>query len=80
MDGLYEFAAGEERLVFRVDWVNDAVRWRQVTFGNRLSVRGNPGVFQFLTNPEHRLQPMELNVILRDERVMDIGTVSFLKQ
>ncbi|MGE0827698.1 MAG: hypothetical protein AB7G75_26390 [Candidatus Binatia bacterium] len=78
IDRLYEFDGTHEQVVFRVDWVNDAVRWQQITLGNRLSVRADPQVFQKLTNPEHLFRQVELNVILRDERTMDIGSVSLI--
>lgn len=76
--GLYEFTGPQGRVVFRVDWVNDAVRWRQLTLGNRLSIRADDQIFRQLTTPEHHLQQMELNALLRDERTLAIGSVTVL--
>lgn len=77
-EDLYEFTGPQGQVVFRVDWVNDAVRWRQLTLGNRLSVRADDQVFRQLITPEHHLQQMELNTLLRDEHTLDIGSVTVL--
>ena len=78
IDGLYEFNGPQGPIVFRVDWVNDAVRWRQLTLGNRLTIRAGDAVFQQLTAPEHLRRLMELNAVLRDERTLDIGSVTLI--
>jgi len=77
-EGLYELNGVQGQIVFRVDWVNDAVRWRQLTLGNRLSVRAADHVFHELTAPEHLRRQMELNAVLRDERTLDIGSVTLI--
>jgi hypothetical protein len=73
--GLYEFSGTQGQVVFRVDWVNDAVRWRQLTLGNRLSIRADDQVFQQLINPEHLMQEMELTTVLRTEYILYIGSI-----
>ena len=77
-DGLYEFNGARGPIVFRVDWVNDAVRWRQLTLGHRLSMRAADEVLQQLTALEHLRRPMELNAVLRDERTLNIGSVTLI--
>lgn len=79
-EGLYEFSSVQGPLVFRVDWVSDAVRWRQLTLGSRLAVRAASDVLQQLIAPEHLRRPMELNSILRDERTLDIGSINITKE
>jgi len=78
-DGLYEFNGPQGPIVFRVDWVNGAVRWRQLTLGDRLTVRAGDTVFHQLTAPEHLGRPMELNAVLRDEHALDIGSVTLIR-
>lgn len=77
-DHLYEFTGPQGEVVFRVDWVNDAVRWRQLTLGNRLWVRAGDRVFQKLTAPKDLKQPLELSAILRDKHTLDLASVTVL--
>lgn len=78
IDDLYEFTGSQGHLVFRVDWVNDAVRWRKMTMGNRLVLRADDRVFHELTAPKHLRQPLELNAMLRDEHTLDLASVTVL--
>jgi hypothetical protein len=78
MDNLYEWQGAQGLLVVRVDWVNDTVRWKQITFGRRLRVRADAQVFQQLTADEHRLQELLISGLLSPERTFDIAAITVL--
>ena len=78
MRDLYALKGPQEQVVMRVDWVSDAVRWRQIALSNRLWVRAADQVFEQLTAPEHLFQAMEISGLLRKERTLDIASVTVI--
>ncbi|HEV8711465.1 MAG TPA: hypothetical protein VGX03_01395 [Candidatus Binatia bacterium] len=73
---VYELKRAEEqRVVLRVDWVDDAAYWESVILGHRLWVRAPDNLWRELTAEENLFKKLEISGLLHSDRTFDLVSI-----
>src|SRR5438477_9938308 len=73
---VYELKHTEgQQVVLRVDWVDDAVYWENITLDHQLWVRAPDNLWRELTAEENLFKKLEISGFLHSDRTFDLASI-----